>query len=399
MKALSRDSRKFIQLQVLFGGMNAILTLFVNTFLLNAFGSFSSEVLLYNGIMAFAQPFSMFFAIKLSEYKDALFSQRVGFVFYGVALVILCVFGEKVSALYPIFAVILSFGAGFYYSAYSGQMLYYTNDSNRDLIAGALGLLSSVIAILLPLLSGVILSSFGATIGYTIVFGISALLAIFALFTNRHLPMLPKHLKEPALRKVCKTVLSSSNGRLIMIANCLSNCRGFTIPIFVTLLFYNLTPDELLISINSTIGYVVALLSSFIYGAFIKSKNRVKFSIIAAIVVTIPVIFMLFGLNIVMIMIFSAVHGFFNIFNATPVLNTHFKVMEELDLNCEYGAEVHLVREVFVSLGRILGLGMVFVMPQNNMGAVIVLVAMSVFELINSAILHRIGKNPIKKYV
>ena len=66
------------------------------------------------------------------------------------------------------------------------------------------------------------------------------------------------------------------------------------------------------------------------------------------------------------------------------------------DLNCEYGAEVHLVREVFVSLGRILGLGMVFVMPQNNMGAVIVLVAMSVFELINSAILHRIGKNSIK---
>lgn len=392
MRGLSYDSRKFVQLQVLFTGMNAILTLFINTFLLNAYGSFSNQVLLYNVIMALAQPIAMICAIKFTEFKNALLTQRLGFVFYGLALIILCVFGEKASPLYPLFAVMLSFGAGYYYSVYSSQMLYYTNDDNRDLIAGALGLFGSLISISLPLLSGVLLSLFGADIGYKVVFGISAFLAVFALFTNRNLSALPKHKKEPALRKVLKTILSSPSGRLVMIANGLSNCRGFTIPIFVTLLFYNLAPNELLISINSTIGYIVALLGSTVYGFLVKSKNRVKYSVFAAVIATAPVLGMVFGLNVIMIIIFNAVYGFFNIFNATPVLNTHFKVMEELDLNCEYGAEVHLIRELFVSAGRVLGLLLVFVMPQSNTGAIIVLVSMSVFELINSLILNKIGK-------
>ena len=89
------------------------------------------------------------------------------------------------------------------------------------------------------------------------------------------------------------------------------------------------------------------LLGSSIYASFVKSENRVKFSILAAIAVTLPVVAMIFELNIIMIVIFNAVYGFFNTFNATPVLNTHFKVMEELGLGSEYGAEVHLLREFF----------------------------------------------------
>jgi len=393
MKSLNRDAKKFVQLQVLFTGMNAILVLFVNTFLLNAYGSFSKEVILYNVIMALVQPIAMIVAMKFTEMKEALFTQRIGFIFYGTALIVLCVFGEKVSQMYPIFAVMLSFGAGYYYSVYSAQMLNYTNDDNRDLVAGALGLFGSIISITLPLLSGLLISWFGTSIGYMIVFGLSALLAFLALFTNKKLPSLPKHKKEPAFRKVCATVLSNPNGRIIMIANGLSNCRSFTIPIFVTLLFYNLTPDEFLISVNSTIGYVVMLLGSSIYASFVKSQNRVKFSIIAAIVVTLPVIAMVLKLNIIMIVIFNAVYGFFNTFNATPVLNTHFKVMEDLGLSSEYGAETHLLREFFVSLGRVLGLMLVWFIPQTDIGAIIVLVCMSLFELINSAILRKIEKN------
>ena len=272
-------------------------------------------------------------------------------------------------------------------------MLYYTDDNNRDLVAGALGFFGSVISIFLPLISGLFVSLFGISVGYKIVFGISALLAICALFTNKNLPPLPKHKKEPVFKKVCKTILSNRKGRLIMVANGLSNCRVFTIPIFVTLLFYNLSPDEFLISLNSTIGYAVALLGASIYAGLVHSDNRVKFSIIAACIVTIPVLCMVFGLNVFMIVIFNAVYGFFNTFNASPVLNTHFKVMEELNLRSEYGAEVHLFREFFVSIGRVLGLVLVWVMPKTNIGAIIVLVCMSVFELINSAILHSIEKS------
>lgn len=399
MKSLGYGAKKFVQLQVLFTGMNAILVLFLNTFLLKEYGSTSKEVILYNVIMALVQPIAMITAMMFTEKWHALLTQRVGFIFYGSALITLCVFGEKVAPLYPLFAVMLSFGAGYYYSVYSAQMLNYTNDDNRDLVAGALGLFGSIISITLPLLSGALINWFGTSTGYMIVFGLSALLALFALLTNKRLPTLPKHKKEPVFRKVCVAVLGDRNGRLIMVANGLSNCRSFTIPIFVTILFYRLAAEgnkEFYTSLNSTIGYVVMLLGSSIYASFVKSENRVKFSVLAAIAVTIPVIAMVLELNIIMIVIFNAVYGFFNTFTATPVLNTHFKVMEDLGIGSEYGAEIHLLREFFVSIGRVVGLLMVWLIPQTTIGIIVVLVCMSAFELINSAILLSIKKHTIK---
>ncbi|MBO5069763.1 MAG: MFS transporter [Roseburia sp.] len=368
IQKLNRDTWKFVQFQVLFTGMSSILTLFINTFLLQSFGSFSKEVLFYNMILALVQPIAMLTAMKMTEVKNALFTQRVGFVFYATALLVMCILGEAVSPLYPLFAVMLSFGTGYYFTVYSGQMLCYTNDSNRDQIAGMLTLLSSVISIFLPLLSGLIISRFGTHIGYRVVFGIAALLAAGALVTNMYLPAIPKHKKEPVLFVVARKILGNKNGRLIMLANGLSNCHGFTLPIFVTLLFYNLLPDELMISLNSTIGAVVGLLGAAVYAGTVKNRDRGKASILAAVAVMIPSLGMLIGLNVIVLIVFNSINGFFYVFQSTPILNTHFKVVEALGLYGEYGQEVHLIREVFVSAGRVLGLLLVWAVPQTNVG-------------------------------
>ena len=392
-RKLTQDARSFVRFQVMFSGMSAILTLFVNTFLLSAFGSYSLQVLLYNIILAAVQPAAMILAIRTTQSKHALFTQRMGFVFYGAALTALCVFGAKIAGLYPLFAVMLSFGAGFYYSTYSSQMLCYTRDGNRDLIAGITGLFGAVISILLPLISGVLIRRFGTMTGYRLVFGLAALLALGAILTNLRLPPIPKHGKEAAFPRVVKTILRSRNGRLVMIANGLSNCRGFTLPIFVTLLFYNLMPDELLISVNSTVGYVVALLGAAVYGTLVHSGSRVRASVFAAVTVLLSALGMLFGLNITVIMVFNAVNGFFGTFHSTPVLNTHFRVMEDLGLHGEYGAEVHTVREIFVSLGRVLGLAIVWSVPKTDIGAVIVVLFMTVTALTDAMILRSIERD------
>ena len=50
------------------------------------------------------------------------------------------------------------------------------------------------------------------------------------------------------------------------------------------------------------------------------------------------------------------------------------------------------IRELFVSAGRILGLLLIWVVPQTNLGAVFVLLGLSLIELINSAILRKLEK-------
>ena len=390
--SLSCDAKKFVQLQVLFTGMNTILTLFVNTFLLNSYGSFSKEVLFYNAIIALVQPIAMITAMKVSERKTALFTQRIGFIFYGIALAILSIWGNKVSSYYSLFAVLLSFGAGYYYAVYSSQVLCYTDDKNRDRIVGTVGLIGSVFSALLPSISGILISTCGSRTGYQIVFGIAAILAFLCLITNKLLPEIPKHKKEPTLKKVFKTILCSRDGRLIMLANGLCNCRSSTIPIFVTLLFYSLLPNELLIGVNSTIGYTVALLGATIFRSAVKSGNRVKFSIWAACVVMVPCLGLQFGLNVIGVIVFNAVHEFCNTFLASPVLNTHFKVIEDLNLHGEYGAEVHTVRELFVSAGRIAGLAIVWFAPKTNNGIAFALLSMMLTAVINAIILQKIKK-------
>ena len=393
IQKLSRDAWKFVQFQVFFSGMSSILALFINTFLLQSFGSFSKEVFLYNIILAVVQPIAMLTAMKLTESKNALFTQRIGFVFYGTALLVMCIFGELISPLYPLFAVMISFGAGYYFTVYSGQMLCYTDDNNRDQIAGILSLLSSIISIFLPLLSGLIISRFGTHAGYRVVFGIATLLAAGALITNMYLPAIPKHKKERVLFMVAGKILGNRNGRLIMLANGLNNCNGFTLPIFVTLLFYNLLPDELMVSLNSTIGNVVGLLGAGVYAGMVKSKDRGKASILASIAIMIPSLGMLIGLNVILLIVFNAINGFFSMFTATPILNTHFKVVEALGLRGEYGQEVHWVREIFVSAGRVLGLLLIWAVPQTNVGAVIVLLFLTLINLIDAFIIKIIEKD------
>ena len=95
-------------------------------------------------------------------------------------------------------------------------------------------------------------------------------------------------------------------------------------------------------------------------------------------------------------MFFEAVYRLCAPFISTPVVNMHFKIVEDLGLHAEVGAEVHLVREVFVSAGRILGLLLVWIAPQTNEGAVFVILCMIGAGLVNAWIVWIIGKSDNK---
>ena len=144
-----RKVRNFVFLQIFYNGMVAILTLFINTFLLESYGSSSPEVLFYNLMQAIVTPIAMITSFSLSRKKSFLFTQRMGFLFYGIALVVLCVWGEKVAFLYPLFAILISFGAGYYLGIYSVQTIAYTTDDNRDLVQGVMSAICSVVSLVL----------------------------------------------------------------------------------------------------------------------------------------------------------------------------------------------------------------------------------------------------------
>ncbi len=388
-----KNIRAFVFLQIFYNGLVTILTLFVNTFLLKSYGSSSNEVLFYNLIQAIVQPLAMITSFYVSRKKSFLFTQRVGFAFYCLVLVVLCIFGENVAFLYPLFGICISFGAGYYFGIYSVQTMAYTTDENRDMVSGVATMFCSILSLVLPLLSGYIISSFDAYVGYRIVFGIEAVIAFAALFTTTRLTPIAKNENEVSFAKVLSVIIKDKNGRKIMIANGLDNCRSMTIAFYITILIYNFINSEMLVSINSTLGSILAIISAALYGILIKKENRVKAILIAVVITLIPCILMYFTLNAYVLMVFYAVYSFFTIFMSTPILNTHFKVMENLPSFQGMGAQIHTVREIFVATGRILGIVMIMFIPQNNFGIVIILSVLILTSVVNALLVRNVQKN------
>ena len=385
--------RNFVLLQIFYNGMVAILTLFINTFLLQSYGSSSPEVLFYNLIQAIVTPVAMITSFTLSRKKSFLFTQRMGFLFYGIALVVLCVWGERVAFLYPLFAILISFGAGYYFGIYSVQTISYTTDDNRDLVQGVMSAICSIVSLVLPLLAGYLITSCGEFTGYRIVFGIEAIIALGALFITTRLSSIGKNESETSFLTIFKTIVKDKNGIKIMIANGLDNCRGFTISFYITILIYRFIQDEFLIGLNSSIGSVVAILGAALYGVIVNKENRLRSIVVSVALVLAVCALMFFELNVYVLIVFYAAYSMTSIYMATPVLNTHFRVMESFEEFSGMGAQVHAVRELFVTAGRIIGILMILFIPQNTIGVVITLSVIMSMPAVNALLVRSIEKN------
>lgn len=387
----------FVYLQVFFNAMLTILTLFVNTFLLKAYGTTSSEVMTYNLILAATQPLAMCTSFFISKKLGYINTQRIGFGFYVLVLVVMSVLGEGVAFLYPLFAVAISFGAGYYYAIYSIQMLYYTNDKNRDAISGVLTMLGTVISLVLPILSGWLITAFNEFIGYKIVFALVMLVAVAAIIVTRRLPDIELRENERGFVEVLRVVLKNKNGRRIMLANLLDNCRSFTIGLFITVLVYRLLESEMLVSIGAALGSIAAIIGAAIYGAAVSHKRRIGAIFLASIATLLACCTLWLKLDAIMIIMFYVVYSFFNIFITMPILNTHFGVMEhELGLK-DSGAQAHTVREFFVAVGRGLGIAMILLIPQSDFGVVLSLGILVATSLISVWLMRSIEKNGSKQ--
>lgn len=384
--------RDFILLQTFYNGFVAILILFINTFIMKAYDNSSFEVLFYNLIQAIIQPLAMITSFALSRSKGHLFTQRIGFVFYFIASIILCIFGESVAFLYPLFGVLISFGAGYYFGIYSVQTMAYTTDGNRDMVSGVATALCSVISLLLPLLAGYIISVSNEYIGYRIVFAIEAVIAFAALFITTKLPPIKAQEKQISIFRIFKTLVKDKNGRRILIASGLDSCRGSTVTFYMTILIYKIIQSEMLVSVNSTIGAILGILGAMLYGVIVNKNNRLIVMLLSALLVLIPCVVMCFTLNVYVLIVFYAVNSLATIFIGTPVLNTHFKVMESFQEFDGMGVELHTVREMFVSAGRILGIVLILCIPQTTVGTAITLTALMLTSFINIALVKKIEK-------
>ncbi len=372
-----KNIKMFILLQVLYAGITGVLNIFMNTFFMKFLGSTSNEILLYNLVMAMVQPFAMITAIKLSTKVAALTVQRFCFIFFSIMCIWLMISGEKVAPYYLVFSVLMSFGSAYYFTIYSRQMISYTKDELRDVISGITTFLGLIVSLALPLLSGFLMTKYGFW-GYRIMFAVEALLAVLAIITTTGLKSVRTSDDEKNIGtiEVLKAILGNKQGLKIMIANGIDNGRNFTITFYVTILIYSIISSEMLVSVNSVVGSIAGIVGALFYAVIVSVKNRTKAVYISVVIAVMACIPMIISLSPITLIFFAAVNNLCNTYISSPVLNSYFAYIDTIPLLKGKEAEAHFVRELFIMAGRVLGIALIFLIPQSDMGIVITLIIM-----------------------
>ena len=394
---LGAKTWRYMLLRIVFTAGCVILNLFISTFLLKSYGSSSGELIAYNIIMRTVQPFGMFVALVLTRKFAPKLTQGMGLLLFLLSLVLLCVFGDGVSGLYPLFAVLLGIADAFFYGVNTMQMLTFTKDENRDRFNGILGLVTGIISLILPVLSGYIIQYYPDFTGYRLIFGFAAVcIGVSFMFTmGLDIPM-PK--KTTGIGSTLKRIMGNKNCMRCILANAFAHCRAGVLGTFLTILVYNLISNEAVIGLRSSLSSIASLASVTLYGLFIRSSNRTKGSVVAMIVALLPCVWMLVEVNVVVLMVFTVAYSFAGTFMDTPTSFTYFKSVETLNLHGDAGAAVQLAADIFVAIASVSGFVLLAVVPRTNYWAVIVVVAMMMTSVVSTLLVRKADQDlKIKK--
>ena len=286
----------------------------------------------------------------------------------------------------------MGFADACFYGVNTMQMLAFTKDENRDQFNGILGLISGIISLVLPILSGYTIQYFQDFTGYRIIFGFAAVCIAVSLFFTMGLNV-PMPKKTASIGSTLKRILGNGNCMRCIIANALTHCRASVLGTFLTMLVYNLISNEAIIGLRSSLSSIAGLVSVALYGMFIRSGNRTKGSVLAMGLVLLPCIWMLFEVNVAVLMVFTVVYSFASIFMDTPNSFTYYKAVEALNIHGDAGAAVQLAADIFVAIVTNGGFLLIALVPRTNYWAVALVVAMMLTSVVSTLLVRKADKN------
>ena len=395
----------FLRMDTCLLAITALLSIFINSFILRASegsGSGIDTALIYNMVTYGSQPVFMLAAVWVVRKLSPRHSQRIGFLFFALLFLFIIIVGEKAGTDYFLVpAFFRSAGAGFYYVTYSFQIIEYTTDDNRDAASGISGTISSVIALVFPLLSGLFLSAFsGSFTGYRIFFGFLLAITLLAFIFSLKLVPLKSAIdpldKKTHIKDAFKGLFSVGIGRSILVMTFFKGVRSGAMTFFVELLIFNAIRNESLLGLNSTIGKIAAILGALLYGVIVTPRLRARSVAVASTFIILAAAALFFSSDWIVLIIFSAFNSGLNIFITEPELTLYFTVIGSIDGIKGKAGEVHTVNEIFLAAGEVLGIGLTLaagiLFPESSIAATAAIVALTASQYFCAGLISSITR-------
>lgn len=356
-------TQKFIATHFSFLLFTTIPGVFINTFFFRQDGKIST-VALYNAISVFGLAIVMQLSSQISLKKSPVFILRIGVVLYNIFYIILLLLQGNAVKYTVLLGILSALANGFYWQSYNELVKITTSEKIFDRVVSLMGMVSSFVNLVVPLISGIIISTFGGQLGYNIIFAISFLFSLCTTFLATKLGDV-KIVGVSNLSGTYRYVFSSKKIFGIFAAEFFRGIKNTAYPLFLNIIFFKMITNEAILGLNTTLCGLTAIFSFILAGRIIRPRNRLQCVLISSVISTIVSIPLLVYMKPLVLFILSIANALVAAFLDNPSVGIFYTAFEKPIDGISF-SQLLSTREVFFGAGRVVGLTMLVLLSRSS---------------------------------
>jgi YQGE family putative transporter len=359
-------------------------SIFVNT-LLYRISPDIAIVIVYRGITYVVSAITMHAAAYITRRTGPVLVTRIGGAFY-LAMYIALFFGmDHMEGLMYLTAILSGMAGAFYWAGHNTLIPHYTTPQNRDVGVSILCIIQGVATLFVPVISGEVISFteavFGAPeIGYRIIFGIGMLTVAAQVRYQRKLPAVEPPLRQSKIRLAVKLFMRKPTFRYCLAYEYLRGFRDGAFAFVLNMVLFELVTSESLVGVNAFLTGVLSILGAWAYGKLVTPRLRVRYTVVATTAMSVFCSLLFVFPSVPVVMLFAVINAFFALFVSNVSSNSTIDVLTENALSRKALGETLSIREGFLALGRISGLGVFFLVPGDMQGKTAAMLALTLSQ-------------------
>ena len=347
---------RFLRLHTGFLIFSGLPGVFINTFLISQTGDMNVS-LAFNAFTYFATGVGMYLSSGLLHRFNPGVVALIGIILNNFLYLQLMILGTSAAQYVLLLGLTNGISAAFYWISYSQLLTDYTSLHNRDSGLAMLSISSSVVNLIVPFISGAVISAIGGLPGYNAVFGLAFLMATVTAVGYIRLPK-PEY---PALGRAHHRIAiahawGSKCLQFCMLSEMFKGLRDGAFIFILNILLYQFINSEVLVGFNTFLSSAAAIASFIIISKFIRANNRLKYMKIATAALLAYSILAVFELNPFVLILFTVVNSFFSGFILNSSFTNFLDALQVVPGSPEKRPELFALKEVYLATGRCLGL-------------------------------------------
>lgn len=351
---LNKDLIFLLLIGLVFTLAIALSNSFVNVYVWKQTKSFV-VIGVYNLATSVLQPLTFILAGRLAKRIDRAWILRLGVIFLALFFVAVLLSGTHASRYIFLLGGCLGVGYGFYWLAYNVLTFEITEPHTRDIFNGFLGILSSFSGMIGPIVAGYIISRNVGDEGYMIVFGLSFFLFIIGIGCSFFLSK-REMIGEYGFRVIWKELKANVAWRNICYAHVTQGLREGVFIFLISMYVYLVTGSELALGKFGLISSGISFVGYYIVSHFLKEHNRKKAILVAGVVMAFAVLILLYHVTYMKLIIYAGIIAVAYPLLSVPFVSMTYDVIGRGYKAREFRIEYIVIREIFLNLGRILGI-------------------------------------------